>query len=100
MSADEQRPPISAATVVAHAEGVIDGEMDGEVVLMSVANGEYYAMDGVGSRVWKLVATPRSVESVCLALRREFHAGPGELEGDVTAFVTDLVGRRLLRVES
>ena len=99
MSKEEQRFAISADTVVRHAEGVLDGEMDDEVVLMSSANGEYYAMDRIGSRVWKLVATPRSLESVCRALCAEYDGSPGDVERDVLAFAAELLQKSLLRIE-
>ncbi len=99
MSKEEPRIAISAHTVVGHAEGVLDGEMDGEVVLMSPASGEYYAMDRIGSRVWKLVLAPRSLESVCRALCAEYDALPGDVERDVLAFAAELLQKRLLRIE-
>jgi len=91
--------PLSMSTTVTHADGVIDGEMDSEVVLMSVANGEYYALDPVASRLWKLVATPQRVGDLCRTLHGQYEAPLDVITADVLGFVGDLTQRGLLRID-
>ena len=45
--------------------------VDGEAVLMSVANGKYYRLDDIGTRIWTLIETPTAIGAVCDQLIQE-----------------------------
>ena len=34
---------------------MVSSDMDGETVMMSMENGEYYGLDPIGSRIWELI---------------------------------------------
>ena len=95
-----QGPPLPIVTVVTHAAGVLDGDMDGEVVLMSAANGEYYALDAVASTLWRLTATPLTVGALCRGMCERYEGSAETVTADVLAFVRDLIQRGLLRIEA
>ncbi len=46
---------IGPDTIIQRKSDLLFNEIDGEVVMLSVENSEYYGMDKVGSRIWELL---------------------------------------------
>ena len=49
---------IDIETIVSRANEHIASELDGEVVMMSIEQGEYYGLGQVGSELWQLIEQP------------------------------------------
>ena len=60
--------PLRPDALLVRSPDQVFGEIDGKVVLMSIENGEYYNLNAVGSRVWELLATPRSLKELVARL--------------------------------
>ncbi len=71
-------------------------EVDGELVLMSLERGNYYGLKTTARRIWELLETPTTLAQLCEQLAQEYEAAPGQIEGDVAAFVGQLLERQLL----
>jgi hypothetical protein len=87
---------IGVDTIVSRGEGLVASEMAGETVMMSIEKGEYYALDPVASRIWRLIEKPCSVAAVCDVLLQHYDGERGEVERDVLLFLNDLMTRGLL----
>lgn len=61
-------PLETSDTVVACRHGVIEAEIDGEIVALSIERGICYGMNRVGSRVWNLLAKPLRISDLCATL--------------------------------
>jgi hypothetical protein len=72
--------------------------MDGEIVMMSVENGEYYGLDEIGSRIWELIEAPVSVDQLINSLMTEFDVNHEECLNDTLEFLEDLRAKDLLLV--
>lgn len=92
--------PISLDTVVTQVAGLVSNKIDDEIVMMSVENEMYYGMDIVGSRVWELLAHPRSVANVCEALLTEFEIDQETCHREVLAFVEKLHEYQVIAIVS
>ncbi len=46
--------------------------IDDEVVMLSLKNGEYYALNSVASRIWELIEERTSVREVVHQLQQEY----------------------------
>ena len=44
---------------------IVHSDMDGETVMMSVSEGNYYGLNGVGSQIWELLEQEMSVAAIC-----------------------------------
>ncbi len=89
---------LDPSTKVVRLEGLCSGELDGEVVLMSLDQGRYYGMDRIGTRIWQLLETPLVISDLCDQLQKEYNASPEECERDVLAFLNQLTKANLLKV--
>jgi len=88
---------IGPDTVLARSDQVLEADIDGEKVMMSIEQGEYYGLDAIGSEIWALFDTPRSVADVCAQILTRYNVSPEDCERDVIAFLSDLVADGSLR---
>jgi len=79
---------------------LVSSNLDGETVMMSIENGEYFGLDSVGSRIWELLETPIQVSSLVDRLLEEFEVSREECEIDTYDFLNQLLEKRLLIVET
>lgn len=78
---------LSSSTIVARKSGLIESEVDREIVALNIESGVCYGLNEVGSRVWGLLAKPIPISEVCAILTSEF-----EVERDICeAEVIDLI---------
>jgi hypothetical protein len=94
----KQGSKIEDATVVVQSREPVAVDMDDTVVMMSLERGKYYGLDKVGSRIWELLAEPRSVADLCSTLEAEFEVDAETCAADVRAFLTELAGEHLIRI--
>lgn len=55
--------------------------MDGEAVIIDLATGVYYSMDGVGGLIWSLIEATQSMDDMVGAVTAASDVAPGK--GDV-----------------
>ena len=79
----------------------IASTIDDEVVMLSVAAGAYFSLNGVGSDIWNLIRTRRRFDEICNALSNQYAVDNSTLTRDVASFLESLAQRGLAqRIES
>jgi hypothetical protein len=73
---------------------------DGELVILDLARGEYFALDPIGSRLWNGLEGGLTVEDVAKEIVVEYRVTVEQATADLRALADDLVARGLLVVES
>ncbi len=72
-----------------------------EWVMMSIESGNYLTLSRVGSRVWDLMESPKTIDELCALLVREFSVAPDACRHDVTRFIEEMIGHgAIVPVES
>ncbi len=61
-----------------------------ELVMLSVAAGNYYSLDPVGRRIWEMAEEPIRLNELCSCLMREFEVDQSVCEKDMLEFVAQL----------
>lgn len=74
-------------------------EIDGQIVLMSVAEGKYIGLDDIASVVWRRIEQPVQVAALCEGMARDYSGDPAEIARDVSGFLEKLDGFGLIVVE-
>lgn len=90
-------PTIAPSTPLVRNDEMVAVEVDRSVVMMSVEQGMYYGLEGVGPRIWSLLATPRSMDQLCQVLIDEYDVSPEECRTEVQRFVSEMVGAGLVK---
>jgi len=72
-------------------------EFDGELVLLDLAGGEYYALDGVGARLWVALAAGCSFDEAARDVAVQYSVRHEVVLADVVNFADELVRRGLMK---
>ena len=74
--------------------------VDGELIGMSVEQGACYGLNEVGTRIWDLLAEPRSIASLCEQLTSEYELDADQCRREVLELVEDLRTEGLVKVST
>ena len=69
---------------------LVAADMDGDLVMMSIENGEYYGVGGVGPRVWELLEQPVTLGQIVATISEEFEVEEHGCYEDMLGFVRQL----------
>ncbi len=53
--------------------------VDGEVVIVNLASGSYYSLNGAGASIWRCLEGQASLEEIVADTKRQFDGEPEEL---------------------
>jgi PqqD family protein of HPr-rel-A system len=71
-------------------------EIDDEVVVMSLASGDFFSLTGSARAIWLALDAQPDRAGLIAALAAEFGSDPAEIAGDVDAFLAQLSAAGLL----
>ncbi|HEY6816883.1 MAG TPA: PqqD family peptide modification chaperone [Croceibacterium sp.] len=74
--------------------------VDGELIGMSIEQGACYGLNGIGTRIWDLLAAPRAVDGLVEQLTAEYEVEAADCLDEVLAFVEQLRAEGLVRVSA
>ena len=83
--------------VLRHPEQVT-AEIDGEVVVMALAQGKYIGFDDIASAVWRRLEAPVTVAALCDGLARDFEGDVETIRRDVIDLLTHLDEFGLIKI--
>ena len=89
---------VSPASLLKRSEDLVHSTIDGEVVMMSVDQGQYFGLNSVGSHIWNLLETPMTVERLCQSLMERFEVDESQCQSEVARFLDDVVERKIVTV--
>lgn len=78
--------------------GLIEAEVDGELVALHVDNGTCYGFNGTATRIWQLVEEPKRLSELREALMAEFDVDEETCDQDLRALLKDLESDGLVEV--
>ena len=86
-------------TLYARAVDVIFSEIEGEFVALNINKGQCYGMDSIASKVWTLIAKPRSLEDICAELESQYDVDPDTCRADVGSLLEALAKEDLVSTQ-
>lgn len=92
-------PSVSLTATVRISDDAIFRELDGEAVVLNLANGMYYGLNAVGTRTWQLIAELGGLDAVCTQITSEFDVDRETAARDLTRLVAELAHRKLVVVQ-
>jgi hypothetical protein len=87
---------IGPDTLLQRKGDLLFNQIDGEVVMLSVENSEYYGMDRVGSRIWELLEKPLTFKQLVGALMEEYEVSEEQCTADTLAFLNKLSDKKII----
>lgn len=77
---------------VINAPDVVTEDFDGQVVVLNLANGHYFQLEGIAGRIWDAILRGQPLDAIVADIQR---ARP-ELVDDTVTFVRQLLTLRLI----
>jgi len=77
---------------------IVHSDMDGETVMMSVSEGNYYGLNGVGSQIWELLEQEMSVAAICDELLGRFDVSNAQCHSEVVAFLDEMAVNKVIEI--
>ena len=82
---------------IIRCEDLLEADVNGEIVALHIQKGQCYGMNGVASRVWALLAEPRSPAEICATLSGEYEVDEATCRADVDALLDELRAEGLVK---
>jgi hypothetical protein len=89
---------IADATIISRSPSVVTAEVDGEVVMMSIEQGQYFGLDDIGSVIWKRLDTPCAFADLIDRLAADYDADRASIAADVRALLETMAERDVVRL--
>jgi len=68
----------------------ISGRLHDEMVMMDPAQGKYFALNPVATRVWDLLETSHDIEEICTLLSEEYDIESGQCRQEVGVLLEEM----------
>ncbi len=74
----------------------ISGRLHDEMVMMDPAQGKYFSLNPIATRIWDLLENPNDIDSLCELLLEEYEVDPGQCIEEVSSYIREMTGLGLL----
>ena len=82
----------------ARAEEVAAKVMDGEAIIINLANGVYYSMDKVGGLIWEAIERQSSMAAMIATVVARYDVSAEQAEADIQRIAEELLQENLVTV--
>jgi len=87
-------------TVICRDPNPVTADMGGELVMMSMERGNYYALGEIGSQIWSKLESPQRVDRLCRELAEHYEVDRHTCETDVIEFLEQLYSEGLISINN
>jgi hypothetical protein len=91
-------PELNLDCTVQRDRETIAAETDQDIVMVSIANGAYYAVSDVARAIWEAIEQPKKVSDLVDDLSSSYNIDRSKCEEETLSFLRDLLSERLLQV--
>ena len=89
---------IDIDTLIVRISGVVTTDMDGEIGMLHMEKGMYYALNDVGTRIWQMIEKPEPIRGIIDGLRREYAVDAEHCREQVLEFLEAMYKNGLIEI--
>lgn len=89
---------IALTTVLKKKSNQLFCVIDGEVVMLSIENGEYYSFDSIGSFIWNTLENPHTFRQLVDNLMEEYEVNEEVCINDTKPLLEGLLDKELIEI--
>lgn len=91
---------ITPKSIVRASKDAVWCELSGEAAILDLKSSMYHGLNPTGTRVWQLLAEPRTVAEIRDALLGEYDVDAERCERDLIELLGELLAQGLIAVEN
>jgi hypothetical protein len=92
---------IDLDSIVVASTDQVSGELqEGDLAILNLKDGVYYGLNSVGSRIWSLLQTPKSVAEIRDALLSEYNVEADVCTRELITLLSNLSSKQLIEVHA
>ena len=88
--------PLSSDSVLQRNADIVSNEFDGETVMMDTSFEKYFGMRAVGTRIWQLLESDQTPQSLCDQLTQEYEVDTKQCMEDILPFLESLLKQEMI----
>ena len=77
---------------------LLQSEIDGETIMMSIDNGKYYGLNTVASRIWEIIKEEPLFAEIVEKLLSEYDIDKAQCETETKDFLVKLIENKLIKL--
>ncbi len=82
---------MSESAVFKRNEDIVEAEIDGDLVMMSIETGKYFGLDPIAKHIWQLIEQPISQAAICIELQQHYDVSESQCIEEVERFLSRMV---------
>ncbi len=91
--------PIDLNSVIVAASDQVSSELqEGDTAILNLKDGVYYGLNSVGSRIWNLIQTPKSVADLREVLLAEYDVDEEVCTHELMDLLNNLSNKKLIEI--
>jgi hypothetical protein len=88
------------SVIVAASDQVSSELQEGDIAILNLKDGVYYGLNSVGSRIWNLIQTPKSVAELREVLLAEYDIDVEVCTRELMDLLDNLSNKKLIEVNA
>ena len=89
---------IVESTIISRSSSVLTAEVNGEIVMMSIQQGQYFGLDDIGSDIWKRIELPCSFATLIDGLTVDYDADRATILADVHRLLLRMAEQNVVKL--
>jgi hypothetical protein len=91
---------VSLDAVVVLSSDALSSNVGGDIAILSLSEGQYFGLGGVGAFTWEHLRDPKRVSDVRDLILQQFEVAPAVCEADLLRLLRELESEGLIQVIS
>lgn len=94
-----EKVDITVDSKVVASDSQMSSDLAGEAVILNLANDNYYGLNEVGARVWKLIRERAlTAQEICEVLQEDYEVSQEQCQQEVVALLRDMQDHNLIKI--
>ena len=87
---------LTEQTIIRRNPDILASDIDGEKVMMSIQQGEYYGLGKSGSFIWDNIEQPITIKDLADLITEKYEVNKEQCLQDILPFLNDLAEKKLI----
>ena len=97
-SSSQTAGAIADATIISRSSSILTAVVNGEIVMMSIQQGQYFGLDDIGSDIWKRIEPPCSFAALIDGLAHDYEADRATITADVHSLLLRMAEQDVVKL--